>query len=375
MLIWGKGAGALLLFGILAAVPAHTLAAQARPTRVILFLGDGVGISYWTAALFAADDLAVQQFPVVGLVDTRSTSSKVTDSAAGATAYATGVTTYGGPRANGLIGMGPDSLPRRNIVEIAKARGMATGLLATESLTDASPAAFAAHVTARDKEDEIAEQIAKQDIDVLMGGGRAFFEDFLRDGSSDMATSMLARYTYVEDVYQLSALDTDTVQTLLGLFAEDRMPTATRRLPELWEMTMVALAVLDKNPRGFFLMVESSLPDQLAHGRNRLEAITAEVLDLDYAIGVALDYQERHPETLIVVAADHETGGLAVQLDYSRSSRSRRGWRDRLVARYTTENHTAQMVPLFASGPGAEKFGGIHKIAEIGRLLIEAVER
>ena len=373
MLISPKGA--LLLFGILAAVPAHTLAAQARPTRVILFIGDGVGVSYWTAAVFAADHLAVQRFPVVGLVDTRSTSSKVTDSAASATAYATGVTTYGGPGADGLIGMGPDSLPRRNIMEIAQARGMATGLLATESITHATPAAFVAHVTARDMEDEIAEQIAKQDIDVLMGGGRAFFEDFLHDGSADYAKSLRSRYTYVEDVYQLSALDIDTVQTLLGLFAEGRMPTATLRVPELWEMTMAALAVLDKNPRGFFLMVESSLPDQLAHARNRLEAITAEMLDLDYAISVALQYQQRHPETLIVVASDHETGGLAVQLDYSRGSRSRRGWRDRLIARYASEEHTAQLVPLFARGPGAEKFGGIHPIAEIGKLLIAAVER
>ncbi len=368
MLISGKGAGALLLFGILAAVPAHTLAAQARPTRVILFIGDGVGVSYWTAALFAADQLSVQQFPVVGLVDTRSTSSKVTDSAASATAYATGVATY-----NGAIAMGPDSQPRPTLLELAETRGMATGLIATSSLTHATPASFAAHVTNRSMEDDIAEQIARQDIDVLMGGGRVFFEDALHKGSSDMVIPMLARYTYVEDVYQLAALDTDTVRTLLGLFAETQMPPATVRLPELWEMTMAALAVLDKNPRGFFLMVEGSQPDWQAHGNAKLEGVTAEVLDLDYAIGVALEYQERHPETLIVVASDHETGGLALQLD--ERQRNRRDRRSEVIARYTTDDHTAQMVPLFARGPGAEKFGGIHPIAEIGRLLIEAVER
>ncbi len=366
MLISGKSA--LLVFGILAAVPAHTLEAQARPTRVILFIGDGVGISYWTAALFAADQLSVQRFPVVGLVDTRSTSSKVPDSAASATAYATGVATY-----NGAIGMGPDSQPRPTLVELAQARGMATGLLATSSITHATPASFAAHVTDRNMYDEIAKQIAEQDIDVLMGGGRTDFEDALHNGSSNMVIPMLARYTYVEDAYQLTALDTDTVQTLLGLFAENHMPPATARMPELWEMTMAALAVLDKNPRGFFLMVEGSQPDWQAHGNAKLEGVTAEVLDLDYAIGVALEYQERHPETLIVVASDHETGGLALQLD--ERQRNRRDRRSEVIARYTTDDHTAQMVPLFARGPGAEKFGGIHPIAEMGRLLIEAVER
>jgi alkaline phosphatase len=187
-------------------------------------------------------------------------------------------------------------------------------------------------------------------------------------------------------------------------------------------MTRAALQVLDHDPDGFFLMVEGSQPDWRGHDNDPLAAITAEMLDLDQAVGVALEYQARNPETLIVVTADHETGGLAVQqagarrlltrvataadstlsqLGVARGAMDREltamadsaSWylgrlsillRDRaellgdssvLVARYTTGNHTADMVPLFASGPGAERFGGIKENWQVGQLLMDAVGR
>jgi alkaline phosphatase len=131
----------------LAALAPTMASAQDAPTRVILLIADGAGTSYWTAAAFAADDLAVKQFPVMGLVETRSSDSKVTDSAAAATAYAAGVSTY-----NGAIAVDPDTNSVTTVLEVAQSRGMATGLVATSSITHATPAAFAAHVADRDEE-------------------------------------------------------------------------------------------------------------------------------------------------------------------------------------------------------------------------------
>ncbi len=139
--------------------------AQEPPTRVILIICDGAGVSYWTAAAFAADNLAVERFSVMGLVDTRNSDNKITDSAAASTALSTGVRTY-----NGAIGVDPESNPVTTVLEVAQSRGMATGLVVTSSITDATPAAFASHVPDRDMEWEIARQLARADVDVLLGG-------------------------------------------------------------------------------------------------------------------------------------------------------------------------------------------------------------
>ena len=402
---------------VLCAMLSQPAIAQKPPTRVILIIGDGAGASYWTAAAFATDDLAVERFPVMGLINTSSSDSKITDSAASATALSTGVRTY-----NGAIGMDPDSNSVTTVLEVAQSRGMATGLVATSSITHATPAAFASHVPDRNMAWEIARQLANADVDVILGGGRSFFDPSSRPDSLDLHSGLVARYSYVESAAELAELQTDEIHKLFGLFAEEHMPAEPLRSPTLPEMTRAALEVLDHDPDGFFLMVEGSQPDWRGHDHEPLSAIVAEMLDLDRAIGVALEYQSSHPETLIVVTADHETGGLAIQQAGTRrlltgaaaaadstaaqlaevisvagrelatladsttwymarlSSRMRRQAREvvdssALVARYTTGGHTAQMVPLFASGPGAEQFGGIKDNWKIGELLIAVVRR
>lgn len=331
--------------------------APPAPRRVVLFIGDGVGVSYWTAARFASEQLNVEQFSVVGLVDTRSSSHRVTDSAAGATVYATGVRTF-----NGAIGVGPDSLPLQTVLELAEEKGMATGLVATSSITHATPASFAAHVPSRRMESEIARHIAEREVDVILGGGRRFF-DGTAEGASNLLPELRERYTYVETAEELRALDIDTVTTLLGLFAEGHMDRASAgRTPPLPEMTRTALEILDRHPEGFFLMVEGSQPDWRGHANEPIEEVIAEMLDYDRAIGEALAYQARNPETLVVVVADHETGGLAIEEHDGE-----------LVAKYTTSGHTGQMIPLFAKGPGADAFAGLIANYRVGELLREAV--
>lgn len=385
-----KIAQLVTLLVVLSGSTAPTTAQESQP-RVILLIGDGAGITYWTAALLAAESLAVQAFPVAGLVDTRASGNKVTDSAASATAYATGVRTY-----NGAIGVAPDTTVLETVLEMAQKRGMATGLIATSRITHATPASFAAHVPNRLMEWEIGKQILDHDVTVVLGGGAGIYDPARRPDSLDLRSQILQRYTYVETPEELAALNLDTVPSLFGMFAVSHMPRAVRpevslrdttiqiardsamvdsvttladttwvpdRSPTLPEMTAAALVVLDKDPDGFFLMVEGSQPDWRGHGNEPLATVEAEMLDLDGAVGVALEYQERHPETLIVVLADHETGGLALQFDSTGTFREA----------YTTDSHTAEMIPLFAKGPGAVRFGGIIRNDRVGELLIEAV--
>ena len=331
----------------------------AGPFSVILFIGDGTGVSYWSAAKLSASGLGIEALPVVGLVDVEASNSRVTDSAAGATAYAAGVRTF-----NGAIGVGPDSTPVRTVLEVAESRRMATGLVATSTLTHATPASFAAHVPSRNYHMEIAEGIASHDIEVLLGGGRRYFDRAQRPDSVDLLRRITRGATYVTTAEAFRALDTRTVTKLVGLFADDSPPAAGAREPSLAELTRGALDVLSAEERGFFLMVEGSQIDWRGHENAPIQQVISEVLDFDLAIRQALQYQrERRSNTLILVVADHSTGGLALHPDEAGVFR----------AHYTTESHTAEMVPLFAGGPGSEAFGGIKDNDLVGRLLLELV--
>ncbi len=348
-------------------------------TRVILIIGDGAGVAFWTAASLESDNLAFMEFPVVGLIDTQSADSTITDSGAAATAFASGIRTL-----NSAVGVDVDSNPVPTVLEIAQQRGMATGLVVTSTITHATPASFAAHVPYRYMDFEIARQLSESDVDVLLGGGFRYFDPATRADSSDgvdLLAAMAAEYEVLLSPDEFRGLNTDSVSKVIGLFASRHMPDAFSREPTLPEMTTKAIEILDKDPEGFFLMVEGSQPDWRGEDNTTLDSVVAEMLDLDRAIGVAVEYQREHPSTLIVVVADHEAGGLALQYaspgdpDYVEVPPGDPSGRWPIVARYTTGVHTATMVPLFASGPGAERFGGIKDNWEIGQLLLEVVQR
>ncbi|MEJ2216767.1 MAG: alkaline phosphatase [Gemmatimonadota bacterium] len=331
-------------------------APSARPKSVILMIGDGTGVAYWSAARLARKDLAVADFPVMGLVDTQSSDARVTDSAAGATAFASGVRTY-----NGAIGVSPDTTPMETVLEMARDQGKATGLVATSRINHATPAAFAAHVRSRQMYDRIARQMAGAGVTVMVGGGSGYFDGTARADSQNLLATLGQQYTVVMNPTDFLALDPDTVQMLLGLLVPKDMPAATGRTITLGDMTRTTLAVLDHDPDGFFVMVEGSEIDWMGHDNAPLEDVVAEVLDFDGAIREARRYQASHRNTLIVVLADHETGGLALHDDDTGA----------FGAHYTTTGHTEEMIPLFAAGPGAQRFAGIHDNDEVGRILMD----
>jgi alkaline phosphatase len=350
----------------------QALAEGVQIDNIILFIGDGAGTAYWTAARIHEGQLAVEQIQVMGLTDTRSSDSYVTDSGAGATVYATGRRTY-----NEAIGVGPeckelfraDSVavmqdpgacdPLESIFDIASSAGVGTGLVATSSLTHATPAAFGAKVPYRRMQPEIASQMAANSIDVLLGGGRGYFDGTLRPDSADLLAELCSRAVCLADAGELASYRADD-RRLVGLFAENQMPRAATRQPTLPEMTRVAIAKLSRNPRGFILMVEGSQPDWRGHNNEPLVEVQHEMIDFDQAIAVALNFARQDARTLVVVVSDHETGGLSLALQG-----------DTLAALYSTGDHTGEMTPHFAYGAGAERFGGIRDNDEIGRLLLE----
>lgn len=368
-----------------------TLAAEAgdEPVRVILVIGDGVGAGYWTAARLARPDLAAFRLPVVGFTDSRNARGRVTDSAASATAMATGCLTY-----NGSIGMGPDTTAVATVTQAARRRGLSVGLVSTARVTHATPAAFAAHVVDRDEEEQIAAQMADFGLDVLMGGGRELFRADDREDGQDLLARLRTGRAYVETAAGLDSViapashasgeagapsgapsadadaspGSEAPAGLVGLFADSDLPPAPERDVSLPAMTRAALQVLDGDPDGFLLVVEAAQPDWRGHRGADLEAVRAEMLDLDDAVRAAREYRDEHPGTLLVVASDHETGGLAVVQDGDRLAE-----RWARTGRVSVADHTANLVPHFAAGPGSEKLRGLHTAASLGRHLMTAV--
>lgn len=350
-------------------------AGNAEVRNVIFMMADGAGTAYWTAARAAAGKLSVEDMPVAALVDTRSSNSRVTDSAAGATVYAAGVRTY-----NGAIGVAAecremvrqDSMtfmrdpgscaPVELVTEVMARDGAAVGLVATSSVTHATPASFGAHVPFRSMQAEIAQQLAEGPFEVILGGGRGFFSGSLRPDSTDLLARLCVEGTCLSTPAELAAYTPDD-RRLVGLFSEDGMEVARDRKPTLQEMTRVALSRLSRDSDGFFLLVEGSQPDWRGHDNQPLSRVADEMVDFDQAIGEALEFARSNEGTLVVVTADHETGGLALHASG-----------DSLVAHYTTGSHTGAMVPLFAFGPGAERFGGMLDNYRVGEILMEIVK-
>lgn len=314
-----------------------------QPKNIVLLIGDGMGINQVYAGMVANGNiLQLERFYHLGLSKTYSSDNLVTDSGAGATALSIGRKTF-----NGAIGVGPDSSLYETILESAQKAGKSTGLVATCDITHATPASFAAHQPNRDWNEAIAEDIANAKVDLLIGGGIKHFE--ARKDQKNLLAAMEDRGVQVvrteEALFNVKSLPVAAL-----LWDEDAPAKHKGRNDILPLSTLWALERLSTNEKGFFLMVEGSQIDWGGHA-NDADYITAEMIDFDKAIGFALDFAERNKETLIIVTADHETGGFAINGGKPNENTFK--------AAFTTKKHTAAMVPVFAFGPGAENFTGI----------------
>ncbi len=309
--------------------------------NVIFMIGDGMGPAQVYAGLTRnGGHLTLEEFPFVGLVKTYSANRYITDSAAGGTALATGKKTN-----NGMIGMTPDTVAVTSSLMEAEKAGMATGIVVTSPVTHATPAAFYAHRPSREMYEDIALDLEQSGIDVFIGGGRAHFEK--RSDSVDVAARMRgAGYRIVYSEEELAAVQGGRVGALL---ADIDMPRASERGDYLPRAVGKAISLLSVG-KGFFLMVEGSQIDYRCHD-NESVPMAEEVVDFDRAVKVALDFAKQDGHTLVVVTADHETGGVTLPGgDFTTGD---------IECHFATVNHTGSFVPMFAFGPGAEQFTGV----------------
>lgn len=316
-------------------------------------IGDGMGLTQVTAGLYSNGiHLNLENFPVTGLIKTHSARNVVTDSGAGATAFSCGCKTY-----NGAIGVYKDKTPCLTILEQAEQKGLATGLVATSSITHATPASFIAHVPDRSDMEAIATYFLQTDIDLLIGGGLRYFNQ-RRTDQRDLRSELRAKGFNIADFSEkkLSELTLSPDQPFAWFSAAEEPVSASKGRDYLTLAAQISPVFLSKrSEKGFFLMIEGSQIDWACHANNAPETVS-EMLDFDSAIGEALKFAEADGNTLVIVTADHETGGMVLEQGHAKDS---------LDMEYNTSNHTASMVPVFAYGPGAERFSGIYDNTDI----------
>lgn len=324
------------------------------PKNIILMIGDGMGLAQVYSGMTAnGGHLYLENFKNIGFSKTYSSDKYVTDSAAGATALSSGVKTY-----NGAIGVDPEKKPVPNILEMAIKKGLKTGLVSTSSITHATPAAFIAHADSRKSFDDIALDFLKNDIDVFIGGGKKNFEK-RKDGKN---LSQELKDKGYQVLYNIEDIKNVKSGKLAGLTADDHNKPMPERGEMLVQSTQIALKLLSQNKKGFFLMVEGSQIDFSGH-KNDTPGVVQEMLDFDKAIGAALEFAAANKETLIIVTADHETGGMTLQDgDYKTG---------KVVTKYTTGGHTGIAVPIFAFGPGAQEFTGFMENTDIAKKMMK----
>ncbi len=329
--------------------------ADSSPLNVIFMIGDGMATGQVTTMFYYKEEPSVfEQFKEIGFINTSSSSNKVTDSAAAGTAFATGQKSF-----NRGLGLSPDSLPVPTILTILQAKGYQTGLVSIGSITHATPASFYAKVTDRDMEESIAEQLLEADLDFFAGGGLDFFNK--RKDGQDLYQSLVGQ-GYQMDSVGMSRV-TDTSRKYGYLLAPNGLPAKHKgRDSFLKEATEQALAKLSASDSGFFLMVEGSYIDWAGHARDK-EFMLAEMLDFEEALAVALKYVDTHENTLLIVTGDHETGGMSV---------GKGAQIDQVDLYFNTDQHTADLVPVFAIGRAADSFKGFYQNSDIFHKILKA---
>ena len=365
-----------------------------KPKNVIYLIGDGMGFGAVTSLLLSEDEpTGFEMAPVIGLSETCSANNYVTDSAAGGTALATGTRTN-----NGYVGADPNGEQLTSVLRKAQTYGKKTGIVVNTTLTEATPGAFYAGVTSRYKVFDIAKQFTESEVDVAIGGGLDHFIN--RPDSLDLTATLIEKgYDVYLNWETVLKTDSDKFVGILPLYdlhrREENNGTAsaaegqevclaaqlaamnedvnTTHLSEptvyLEKATSKALDVLSRNNKdGFFLMIESAIIDGYGHN-NDSDGMIVEMKEFAGTLNKMIEYVNQHPETLLIVTADHETGGTGVY--YNGHTPGNEG---PVKLNFSTKGHTGTVVPIFAYGAGAKNFAGVMKNIDIPKKIDELIK-
>ena len=315
--------------------------------NIIFMIGDGMGLEQISAAWVCnGGKLNLDNFTNVGIQRTYSANKLVTDSAAAGTALATGHKTD-----NGMISMTPDTVAVKSLAEEAMEKGKRTGAAVTCRVNDATPAVFFSHSASRKNQEDIVEQMAGSGVYFLAGGGTKFWRD--REDGKDISEDVKARgYSYVETKEDLMAVESGPVIALMDSY---ELKPSLDRGDILPASVTKALELLD-NRKGFFLMIEGSMIDDGGHD-NKAGHTMEEIFDFDRTLGIVLEWAAKDGQTLVIVTADHATGGMTL-LSGSIDEK-------RIRVNYSTTGHNGIALPVFAWGPHSEDFVGIYENTEL----------
>lgn len=355
----------LLLFMIVSGCESEKLS-DVQPS-IILMIGDGMGLSQVTAAAYWNHEGSnFFRFNTVGLIETSSTSHKVTDSASGATAFSIGEKTY-----KRAIGVASDSTSKKTILEELRDKGYQTGLISLTSITHATPASFYAHVTDRDKHEEIASQLVDTNVDFFVGGGWKYFLE--REDNRNLFQELRNKGFEMDSLALPSQVEKE--KKYGSLITQESMLAKTQgREDFLQHATALAIEYFQKSDNPYFLMVEGSYIDWGGHAEDA-QMMIQEAVDFDHTIGTVMDMTAEDANTLLVVTADHETGGVAIGKYYEEDEAGNRvEVPDTLGIYFNTDQHTAAMVPVFAKGFKEEIFSGVYSNHRIYHKLKEVVQ-
>ncbi len=325
---------------------------KGRIRNVIFLIGDGMGLSQITAAAYANCGLTLMNFNYIGLQRNNALGAFTTDSAAGGSALATGER-----HANRHISMTEEGEAVPSLSDWFRGKGLPVGVVTLGNAVDATPTAFYGHSVERDNADELTRCLLDTPVDLLCGSGIRQFTE--RSDGIDLIGELSKNYRFVRSIDEINAAEGRVV------CIDERMDEAAEEsnLGLLAEATRAAIDKLqERGDKGFFLMVEGAKIDYAGHSRC-LPGSVIEMLSFDLAVAEALKFADENGQTLVVVTADHETGGL-VLLDGDEQS-------GRIMGVYTTDDHTPAMLPVFAYGPGADRFCGTYLNTEIARRIRE----
>ena len=330
---------------------------DSKPPNIIMMIGDGMGLSAISSGMYSNNNYtSLERSEYIGLLKTHSLDDLVTDSAASGTAMSSGVKTY-----NRTVGLDGNLSSVKSILEICRDRGYTTAIVATSTIVHATPASYYSKVKSRYQYDEIASQLSKSNINFFVGGGEKYFNDRV-DGRN--LINEMDDYFFANSLESFKNINSNKIGYLT--YYDEPVGKHEGREPSLEDIAQITIQKLKSFDNPFFLLVEGSQIDWGGHD-NDSEHLISEMLEFDKTIETVFNFADKDKNTLVVITADHETGGAAIVDGNLEESF--------VKIKYVSGDHTATMVPIFSLGPYSSLFKGVYDNTEIFNKLEAIIKK